>query len=302
MTAVFWRRLLLASTLALSTTACSGLAASMIGGALGGDGSVFSNDDDPELIREAIPFGLKTMEALLQSAPDDEDLLLSAASGFTQYSYAFVLQDAEMIEDDDPARARAGRARAKKLFRRARDYGMRAIAAEWDTEFWADFAKDRHAALAEIDDKEMVPYLYWTAAPWAALISQSKDDMKVVGELPNVEALVKRALELDPDWGDGAVRELAINLELATGSLDRARQHYQRVLELTGGRKIGPHVTWAESVAVQQQDRKLFDELLDKALSFDADEAPGYRLVNLISQKRARWLKSRASDLFLEEQ
>ncbi|HCF57875.1 MAG TPA: hypothetical protein DFS52_07755, partial [Myxococcales bacterium] len=152
MTAVFWRRLLLASTLALSTTACSGLAASMIGGALGGDGSVFSNDDDPELIREAIPFGLKTMEALLQSAPDDEDLLLSAASGFTQYSYAFVLQDAEMIEDDDPARARAGRARAKKLFRRARDYGMRAIAAEWDTEFWADFAKDRHAALAEIDD------------------------------------------------------------------------------------------------------------------------------------------------------
>ena len=301
MTSLLWRRLLLASTLVLSTSACSGLAASMIGGALGGDGSVFSSDDDPELIREAIPFGLKTMEALLQSAPEDEGLLLSAASGFTQYSYAFVQQEAEFLEEDDPARSRAGIDRARRLFRRARGYGKRAIAAEWDDELWDDIARDPKAALAEIDDPDLVPYLYWTAAPWAALIALSKDDMKTVGELPDVEALVARALELDPDWGDGSVRELAVSLELASGSIDRARAHYERVLELTGGKKVGPHVTWAESVAVQQQDRKLFDELLGKALIFDADEAPQYRLVNLIAQKRARWLKARAADLFLED-
>jgi predicted anti-sigma-YlaC factor YlaD len=297
-----WRRLLLTAAVSLFLPGCTGLAASLIGGALGGgDGSLFSADDDPELVREAVPFGLKTMEALISSAPDDEELLLSAASGFTQYAYAFVQQDAERLDEVDPEASRAGLARARKLYRRARDYGLRALAAEWDDDFRARLDSDRAALLAEIDDEDAVPYLYWTAAPWAALIALSKVDMNAVGDLPAVEALVARGLQLDPDWGDGALRELAINLELASGSHDRARLHYQRVLELTGGKKVGPHVTWAESVAVQQQDRKLFDELLDKALAFDADEAPQYRLVNLIAQSRARWLKSRAGDLFLEE-
>lgn len=273
----------------------------MVGGALGGDGSLFAADDDPELVREAIPFGLKAMEGVLASAPDDEQLLLSAASGFTQYAYAFVQQDAEFLDEQDPERSRAGLARAKKLYRRARDYGLRALEAEYDEDFRARLNSDRPALLAELDEPEAAAFLYWTAAPWAALIALSKDDMNVVGALPAVEAMVARGLALDPDFGSGSLRELAINLEVASGSLDRARAHYTRVLELTGGKKVGPHVTWAEAVAVQQQDRKLFDELLDKALAFDVDEAPQYRLVNLIAQSRARWLKSRAADLFLEE-
>lgn len=279
----------------------------MVGGALEGDGSLFAADDDPELVREAIPFGLKTIEGLLQSAPDDEDLLLSAASGFTQYGYAFVLQDAEMLEETDPAAARHGRERAKRLLRRARDYGKRAITEELGDDFWERFAKDRNATLAKVDDKDAVPYLYWTAAPWALLISQSKDDMQALGELADAEAMMRRALELDPDWGEGALHEFFITWdgsmsEAMGGSLTRARQHYERALQLTGGKKIGPHVAWAEVVAVQQQDRKLFNQLLDQALSFDPDEEPKYRLVNLLSQSRARWLKSRADDLFLEEE
>lgn len=54
-------------------------------------------------------------------------------------------------------------------------------------------------------------------------------------------------------------------------------------------------------VAVAAQDRKLFDAELDRALAFDADSEPRFRLANLISQQRARRLKARASDLFLEE-
>jgi hypothetical protein len=33
--------------------------------------------------------------------------------------------------------------------------------------------------------------------------------------------------------------------------------------------------------------------MLDKALAIDVDQKPGFRLVNLIMQKRARWLLSR---------
>jgi predicted anti-sigma-YlaC factor YlaD len=115
-----------------------------------------------------------------------------------------------------------------------------------------------------------------------------------------------RALALDPDWGDGSIHEFYITYDggrspAMGGSVERARQHYERALQLTGGKKISPYVTWAEVVSVQAQDLKQFNALLDQALAFDVDEAPHFRLVNVIAQNRARWLKSRASDLFLEE-
>ena len=296
----------LAASAMLASLGCSHIAVGLIGNALnGGDGSLFSNDDDPELIREAIPFGLKTMEALIAASPNDEDVLLAAAAGFTQYAYAFVQQSAQFLEDSDPARARLGLARAKKLFRRARDYGMRAIEAEWDEDFRKKLEADPKGAFAELDGRDAIPYLYWAAGPWALLITLSLDDLSMLGELGKVEAMMRHAYALDPDWERGTLHEFFISFEsrgeFLGGSLARAREHYDKVLELTAHRKLGPHVTWAESIAVSQQDRATFDRLIDLVLAFDVDSAPEYRLVNIIAQQRAQWLKGRAADLFVEE-
>ena len=55
----------------------------------------------------------------------------------------------------------------------------------------------------------------------------------------------------------------------------------------------------AEAVAVQKQDVKEFDSLLQQALAINPDANPDTRLVNLVMQRRARWLLSRKSELFL---
>jgi hypothetical protein len=54
--------------MALLLAACSmkKTAANIVGDTLAGSGGVYASDDDPELIREAIPFGLKTYESLLE--------------------------------------------------------------------------------------------------------------------------------------------------------------------------------------------------------------------------------------------
>ncbi|MDR0965050.1 MAG: TRAP transporter TatT component family protein [Myxococcales bacterium] len=294
------------AALLLSGTGCSHIAVSLVGNALsGGDGELFASEDDPELVRDALPFGLKSIEALVAASPEDEDLLLVAASSFTQFAYAFVQQEAQLAESVDPARARRELARAKKLFRRARDYGMRAIEAEFDEDFRKKLDADPVSAFEELDDEDAVPYLYWTAGPWALLITLSMDDLSMLGELAKVEAMMRHALWLDPDWNKGTLHEFFISFEargeFIGGSLAKAKEHYDRVIALTEGRKIGPHVTWAESVAVSQQDRATFDRLIALALAFDTDSAPEYRLVNIISQRRAQWLKDNAPDLFVEE-
>jgi len=117
---------------------------------------------------------------------------------------------------------------------------------------------------------------------------------------------MRRALALDEGYDGGAIHEYFIAFEggrpeAMGGSLKRARFHFERAMALSGGQKVSPLVTFAETVSVRTQDRKGFLDLLDRALSFDArGKAPEYRMANLVAQRRARWLKGRVDDLFLD--
>lgn len=182
------------------------------GDALASGGSSFAADDDPELIRDAAPLSLKLMESLLAERPNHRGLLFATASGFTQYSYAFVQQDAEALEDNDLAAAAALRERAQRLYRRARDYGLRGLDVSHPG-FSARLRADPQAAVRVARPPD-VPLLYWTAASWAALMSISKDDPEVLADLPVMEALVDRALALDEAYDHGAVHTFLISYEM----------------------------------------------------------------------------------------
>lgn len=268
-----------------------------------GGGGAFARDDDPELIAAAVPFSLKLMESLLDESPRHAGLLLATTSGFTQYAYAFVQQGADVLEDEDFAAAQAERARARRLYLRARDYGLRALEVR-HRGFAEHLARDPSGAAARAQRRD-VPALYWTAAAWAAAIALSKDDPATIGEVPQMEALIDRAYGLDPDWDRGAIHGFLIAYEMARvdgvgSAVERARRHYQRALELSGGRLAGPHVAWAEAVCVPRQDAAGFRAALDAALAIDPAASPGDRLANTILQRRARWLLARIDELFLQ--
>ena len=267
-----------------------------------GGGGTFATDDDPELVKAAVPFSLKLMESLLAESPEHRGLLLAASSGFTQYAYAFVQEEADELESKDFAAAQVMRDRAKRLYLRARDYGLRGLEVHRKG-VRASLAADPRGA-ARAFAKAAVAQLYWTAAAWAAAISLSKDDPARIAEIPQMEALLDRAAELDPDWGDGAIHGMLITYEMARqGSVGeaatRSREHFERAVELARGRQAAPFVSFAEAVCVEQQDFAQFESLLQKALAIDADAHPELRLVNLVMQRRARWLLARKDDLFL---
>ncbi|HWE30930.1 MAG TPA: TRAP transporter TatT component family protein, partial [Polyangia bacterium] len=158
----------------------------------------------------------------------------------------------------------------------------------------------RAAAIARAK-KEDVPTLYWLAAAWGSAVANAKDDMRLVGELPIVAALMKRALELDESYDEGAIHEFFITYDASQGDgKAAAKKHFERALELSHNKKLGPCVTYAEAVCVDSQDKKEFVRLLDKVLAFDVDSDRDHRLVNILAQRRARWLMSRIADLFAD--
>jgi predicted anti-sigma-YlaC factor YlaD len=267
---------------------------------LAASGDVFASDNDPELVRDAVPFSLKTIESLLVSVPDHAGLLLSACSGFTQYAYAFIQADAEMIEPKDFQAAAAGKDRALKMYVRARDYCLRNLELRHKGIAKA-LLGDPKAALAGMK-KEEVPVLYWTGASWGAAIAIGLDKPDLVADFPVVHALMDRALALDESYSRGAIHEALISLdavpEAMGGSVKSAREHFDRAVQLTKGLSAGPYVTLAASVSIAAQDRREFESLLNKAMAVDPDKDPSLRLANILTQRRAKFLLSRIDDLF----
>jgi predicted anti-sigma-YlaC factor YlaD len=285
---------------AVSACSLKTMAVKTVANTLSDSGDVFSRDDDPALVRDAIPFALKLYESLLESVPRHAPLLIATCSSFTQYSFAFVETEADVIGEADYEDAKALRARALKLYLRGRDYCLRAL----DVRFAG--IKDRLLAdpvpaLARAQ-KQDVPALYWTAASWGAAISLGIDQPDLVVDFPTVRALADRALALDEGWGNGAIHELMISLdslpEALGGSAERARQHFARAVELQKGLSPGPYVSLATGVSVPAQNREEFRTLLDAALAIDAEQSPSNRLATLVTQRRARALLDQIDSRF----
>lgn len=292
---------ILLASLAL-TSACSfkRVAVNQVGNALAGGGTTFSSDDDPELIRAAAPFSLKLMESLLAENPQHPGLLLATTSGFTQYSYAFVQPEADELEARDLAAAATVRDRARKLYIRARDYGLRGLEVNH-----RGFRRDPVLGVRQAT-KADVPLLYWTAAAWGACISISKDKPEIVADVPKVGALIERALALDETFDHGAIHSFLITYEMARPgtkpdeAVALAKKHFARAQELSAGKSAAPLVAYAEAVCIQKQQHAEFEKLLKEALAIDVDQLPELRLANLVLQRRARWLLSKADELFAE--
>ena len=288
-----------------SNSAClvKKIAINKIGDAIASGGTVYSSDDDPELVREAVPFSLKLIESLLAESPRHRGLLLAACKGFTEYSYAFVQEDADELEPTDFASSEHLYARARKLYLRARDYGLRGLEVH-HRGFGEALRRNPKTAVGQIASRKEVPLLYWTAASWGLAISISKDDPELIADQPVVEALIDRARALNDDFSQGAIESFLISYEPSRQGAkgdpyERSRQHFQRAIALSHGELAGPYVALAQAVSIQKQNRAQFESLLHQALKIDPDAHPEFRLENLVAQRRAKWLLSREDELIV---
>jgi predicted anti-sigma-YlaC factor YlaD len=278
-----------------------------VSGALvaGPGGNVYTMDDDPELIRDALPFALKTYEMLLAQDPQNRGLHAATAAAYVQYANAFVQADADQLEGKDFEGAQKAKKRAAKLYLRGRNYALAGLELDHPG-FRNAIRKDTAGTVAKLTKKD-VPLAFWAGLGWAAAIAADPGNMDLVGELPFVEAILRRVLALDESYSDGGVHEFFITFEGSRseamgGSPARAEEHFKRAVELSRGNKASPYVALASSVAVRAQDLARFKSLLNQALAVDVNAVPAWRLANVIAQERARELLSRIPELFVEEE
>jgi len=282
------------------------LAINAVSNALTGSGSaeVFTGDSDPELVGNALPFAIKMYEALLSQNQNHQGLLLTTGSLFIMYANAFVQGPAERLDAIDYFEERiAGMDRAKKLYLRGYTILLSALDKKYPGFSEADTEDGSMNALLLKCKKDDVSLLYWTVAGGLAAYSLDVFDFSLGSNIPEWGAMIARAYELDPDFNNGAIDDFYILFyaslpENLGGNKARAEEHYKLALEKTKGLSAGPYVSYASSICVPAQDYDGFRENLEKALAIDPDEEPSNRLVNIITQRKARYMLENAYEYF----
>jgi len=290
------------------SVSCSTMAINAVSNALSGTGSsdVFTSDTDPELVGDALPFAIKMYEALLAQNPKHQGLLLTTGSLFVMYANAFIQGPAEMLDPIDFYQERSDSfERAKKLYLRGTEKLYSALDIKYPGFSTATVQEGTLAPLLKKCKKEDVALLYWTAAGSFAAYSIDVFDFSLAYNIPEWGAMMARAYELDPNFNDGAIDEFYIQYYASLpdnmgGDMDKAETHFKSALEKSGGMSAGAYVSYAKAVCANAENPNYdaFIENLNKALEIDPDQNKSNRLVNIISQRKARFMLDNAYEFF----
>ena len=255
------------------------------------ENSLEATEEETDLIlaEQSIASNLKLLEGMIKTDPNNRNLLLLAARGFTSYALGFVAED-------DPDRATA-------LYTRARDYGLRGLRhnRDFDNAFDKPF-EEFETALQRTPDRD-IPLLFWTANAWAGAIQQNIGNPRALADLPKVEAMMRIVLGRDETfYYAGPHLFFGINYSskpaMFGGNTREGRKHFERALELTQNRFLIIKVFFAETYAVQTLDDVLFEQLLNRVIEADIDILPEQKLVNTIAKRRAQALLEKKDLLF----
>lgn len=293
--------LVLSPACSLRRLALNGVANALTGSS---QGTVFTGDNDPELVGDALPFAIKMYESLLAANPRHQGLRLTTGSLYVMYANAFLQTPASMLPEAEYLAQEFTYQRAKNLYLRGRDIILDLLEMKYPGFRSRLERKDYAAALAAARRRD-APLLYWAGAGWLGGYAIDPFDMDLGMTLPAAAALIERAYELDPDYAAGALHEFYILYygslpEYMGGSLKKAREHFAKALAASGGRSATPYISLATAVTVKEQNLAEFRELLGKALAVDPDAVPETRLVGALNRRKARWLLEHASDFFVE--
>lgn len=257
------------------------------------DGSAAVNTlHDYELARSIAQAGLGQLEGMHKLAPDNTDALFMLTRGWAGASFAFTEDDYEQAyEKGDEVMAEYHMLRARAGYERAKHYGVELLGhhAEGFDDAKLNHEKIRAWLVENFTDAEQAEDLLWVGYAWIGHVAASKDVPEIVGELYVGVEMVKRSVELDETavYATGHTVLGAYHARTAMAELDESKKHFDRAVELNGGKFLATKLNYATRYYCAKGDKASYERLLNEVLAA-GDELPEARLQNVIAKRRAR--------------
>jgi hypothetical protein len=249
-----------------------------------------NKNSDVELVKDAMPASLVQMDGFLEADPENEDLLLRAAEANGGYAFLF------LMDTDKP--------RARKLYQKSKDYALKVLFKNSDFQEAFDKSDDEFIGSLKTFDKDDVRALFLAANNWLSWIGLSHaDDTKALIDLPKVEAIMNRIVELDDTFNYGCVHAmlgsyLASRPVMLGGNPKEADWHFKQAFEISDSKYLMWKYLYAKFYAVQIQDRELFVSTLQEVISSPENLLPEKNFVNEAARMKSKALLAEVDEFF----
>ena len=244
---------------------------------------------DVEMVKAAMPAALVQLDGFIEASPDNTKLLVRAAEGYNGYSFVFVEG-----KDND---------RAMRLYKRAFQYGLRALKQKEKFAESFDGKIDAFKASLDVFDKKDVPALFWTASSWLSWAGLNVDDPEIFLALPKIKVMLKRSIELDENYKYGMAHTVlgalyATRPVMYGGKPEKAKAEFDRAFELSHRKLLLFQVMYARYYTYQIQDRELFVTTLNEVIDAPDDLLPEMGFANAAAKIKAKKLLSNVDNIF----
>lgn len=243
---------------------------------------------DIALVCEGTPALLLMIDGLIAADPSRQ-LLVAGTQAYSAYAGA-------LVDCGDPSRA-------AQLSLKAKEYGTALLFRV--QQFREGYAKPlpeftRALAAFTVDDVEP---LFWGGYSWAQWVWYQNGAPVAMADLPKIERIMQRVLELDETVYYGAAHiflgvYFGSRPALYGGNFALSRQHFERALAIGKREFLMAQVLYAENYARMVFDRQLFESLLTEVLDFPLDRKPEVALSNQLAKNRAKRLLAKIDEYF----
>jgi len=296
------RTMITLAILAVAASGCTRIAVNLITPSMRVIADESFSKTDTQFMEMALPGNMLMLEGMHRLNPRNEDLKLLIAEAKCGYALGF-------LEDEDPERAMAFYLEGKDMalealerldrgYRKAREDGAG--------------IKD---AVAEIDDEDAVPALFWAGNCWMNWLNMNLTNPRALFARPSIEALMKKVLELNDEFFFGAPHVIfgayyAVIPAMAGGGLDKSKHHFDQAFEISEGDFLLAHYYYAKNYATALKDNtecemveveagedcddrtgeELFEWAWDYIEDFDPEKREDLALVNAMTQRKLQYL------------
>ena len=254
--------------------------------------------DQPELVSIYFEKKIKKLEKSDMTSLDQQRDLMRTK---VEYGFGIIMEHADRLIDVDYSSALDKYKKANIIFKDARDSGISIL-----NDRYSNFNEwIRGDVELQFTNNDIID-LYWLAAAYGGAISSSRGDPFELIHLPKVGRILRKCIELDPEWNNGAVYSAMMSFTSTRTDIsedllrDSVDFYFNKAILYSDSLDAGPFLAYAESIHKTYQERKEFEDKLNYVIDMKTKSRSRYELPNLIAKNRAEWLLSKTDDYFLE--
>ncbi|MCI0474306.1 MAG: TRAP transporter TatT component family protein, partial [Ignavibacteria bacterium] len=198
----------------------------------------FEQDDDLEMLEKSIPGTIKLLEVILENNQNNYKILILLSRLYAVYSFGFFegrLESYEIGERSSSASSghKLIQESVNRYYFKGADYALRAIESRHPGADKKLKIPESADSLLNAMNKDDVPALFWYGFNLSSLINNNRDSVKLLSKGYLIEKIMKRILELDPEYFFGGAHLVLLSYysslpPYSNQKLDLALFHYRQ--------------------------------------------------------------------------